>query len=93
MTCKICGSDKTKETPHEIHGAKISCAGCEKFIRWKGKEQDPMEYYLKMEAVAKENGMKTGWAAHKFFRKFGRWPSWEEKGEQSPEVVREFRKL
>jgi len=93
MTCKICGSGKTMETPHEIHGAKINCAECGKFIRWKGKEQDPMEYYLKMEAIAKDKGLKPGWAYFKFKKKFDRDPTWEEKGEQSPEVTREFRKL
>ena len=90
MMCKICGSEKTTETPHPMHGFKINCAECGKFIKWKGKVQDPMEYYLKLAKTAQIQGMKPGWAAHKFKEKFGRFPNWEEKGEHSPEVQKEW---
>lgn len=85
MKMSECNHEKTTETPHHMHGAKITCADCGKFIKWKGKPQDSLEYYLQGLAIAKDAGMKPGWAWHRFIKKFGRAPTWEEKGEHPPE--------
>ena len=37
IVCRECGSLNYTEEPHEMHGAKISCADCGTFIKWKGK--------------------------------------------------------
>jgi hypothetical protein len=84
MNCQRCGSEKTSETPHEMHGAKLSCAECGRFIKWKGKKADSLEYYEQGLAIAEEKGLKPGWAWHRFKKKFGRPPTWEEKGEDCP---------
>lgn len=81
----MCNHSEIIETPHPMHGAKISCATCGKFIKWKGKPQDSLEYYLKMKVIAAEKGMKPGWAWFQFKKKFGREPNWEEMGEHPPE--------
>ena len=74
-----CGENGINEEPHPIHGAKISCAECGKFIKWLGIQQSPNEYFQKMTRLAKEKGFKPGFAAVKFKEKFGRWPEAQDK--------------
>lgn len=76
IECSKCGSKERIEVPHPLHGAAIRCDGCGRFIRWKGKEQSPREYFAGMLKVP--NVKQPGFALAKFKAKFGRWPTKEE---------------
>ena len=40
-TCFNCGSANLTTSPHPLHGTRIDCADCGRFVKWGGKPKPP----------------------------------------------------
>ena len=77
--CEYCGSEKSEKRPHPLHGTGIWCSVCGHHLRWLGKQVAPKDFLKKQLELCGTKGWKPGRAYVLFQKRYGRWPSQEDR--------------